>query len=717
MANKQSSSASASWWSSLSPWSGGGASRQVAERDAMLEEEAAHRKRLQKILLYIASMHGALRSSEGGDGHCFVRDKKDNNDTDEACHYSDFFQYDRTTEDFDNDVADGTIDEQQEGCGVLFSANDFRKLIAVDASCTAATNDDGTADSPLFASPPFSFYAASGGPARSSSGTHHSSSQRRTLTGAVKHGMYGRTTTSNSSTPPANNTGLWLRLMRLGHTTTTMDQRPDYSHPSIGRYLTAWLHDTPKAVTIQDLLTLPRLERAPSVPTTTMSVRDQRLIKNFIRRYKRYLRMRVYQQTLEPIYNRLFEWVQQQNENNQELVFGLGHAKMTTPDGRIVNGPLLEVLVEVELAPDGALLVRPREHTGVALNREVVTAIVSTSAADMSSSQHSVLAQIHRTVGELEAAQFAPGQPSTYAPILKRIAVELSPGGAFQASSSAVAAAAAGNSKKRSSTTVRSSGKLMVSEAWCLYTRSKPSSVWARDATILADRLGATFTIATGDEKSSSNNIPDATWSLTHGPSKLEDVLQQNQRAKNAAVAKENAEQARLHTNKGRWFSTRAASVDDVSERGPSTALTVNKPIFPLPTSASQDRAADLLLNQNYPAVVLEGPPGTGKTHSIANIVCAYLCRGKRVLVTSKNANALNVLRGRLPHSVQELCVDVSMSELQGMRQLQQTVERLATRVSVASTDIETEKCSLLQVGAIVVVLARLRIGNGHSLS
>lgn len=91
------------------------------------------------------------------------------------------------------------------------------------------------------------------------------------------------------------------------------------------------------------------------------------------------------------------------------------------------------------------------------------------------------------------------------------------------------------------------------------------------------------------------------------------------------------------------------------------------------------------------------GPPGTGKTHSIANIVSAYLCQGKRVLVTSKNANALNVLRGRLPKSIQELCVDVTMSELQGMRQLQQTVERLAIRVSAASTDVESEKCRLLQ--------------------
>jgi uncharacterized membrane protein YqjE len=72
------------------------------------------------------------------------------------------------------------------------------------------------------------------------------------------------------------------------------------------------------------------------------------------------------------------------------------------------------------------------------------------------------------------------------------------------------------------------------------------------------------------------------------------------------------------------------------------------------------------------------------------------------VLVTSKNSPALSVLRGRLPKSVQELCVDVSMSESSGMRQLQKTVERLANRVSVASAEIETEKSKLLQVKLIL---------------
>jgi hypothetical protein len=67
-------------------------------------------------------------------------------------------------------------------------------------------------------------------------------------------------------------------------------------------------------------------------------------------------------------------------------------------------------------------------------------------------------------------------------------------------------------------------------------------------------------------------------------------------------------------------------------------------------------------------------------------------------LVTSKNAPALSVLRSRLPSTVQELCVDVSVSELAGMRQLQQTVERLANRVSSVCADVESEKSLLLQV-------------------
>ena len=85
------------------------------------------------------------------------------------------------------------------------------------------------------------------------------------------------------------------------------------------------------------------------------------------------------------------------------------------------------------------------------------------------------------------------------------------------------------------------------------------------------------------------------------------------------------------------------------------------------------------------------------QTHTIANIVCAYLCQGKRVLVTSKGAPALSVLRERLPQCVQELCVDVSKSESSGMRQLQQTVERLANKVAWVNSEREFNKSQALE--------------------
>jgi AAA domain len=66
-------------------------------------------------------------------------------------------------------------------------------------------------------------------------------------------------------------------------------------------------------------------------------------------------------------------------------------------------------------------------------------------------------------------------------------------------------------------------------------------------------------------------------------------------------------------------------------------------------------------------------------------------------LVTSKGAPALGVLRERLPECVQELCVDVSKSESSGMRQLQQTVERLANKVAWVNSEREFNKSQALE--------------------
>jgi len=478
----------------------------------MEDEEVVHRRKLTAILRYIASMHTTL------------------NDTDASCSFvqtvvggangevSDFFQYEYE----DNDNAGG----------VLFSTENFRMLLAMEA------------DASLFPSPPFSFYAAA---------SSQQAAKKRTFAGAIKNSL-----SSPSSVPEK---ACWLRITRL--TNAQVSSPPVAQHPDLKLYLAGWLAQTPQVHTLERLLTRRRLEKAPKIPPT-ISSRGLREIKTFLRQYKRYLKKKSYQRELEPIYNRLFEWIQNHQSNYEELVWGLGHARMLDYNNNLVNGPVLEILMEVELARDGALLVRPREHTGVSLNRQVVGALSAET-------DHAVLQQLHRTVAELEASELSPGQPNTYVPLMKQMAVQLSSGGSFQPSSAS-----------RGSTGPH---RLVVTEGWCLYARPKPSSVWARDATAFADQLskgGTTFP------------LPKAAWSLTHGPGSLNTVAP-------ALVRSDAAADSGVLD----WLSSKFVAKECEE---PETM----KPLFPLPASDTQHRIADLLLDQELPAVVCEGPPGTG---------------------------------------------------------------------------------------------------------
>ena len=356
----------------------------------------------------------------------------------------------------------------------------------------------------------------------------------------------------------------------------------------------------------------------------------------------------VIQEAFQPIYNKCFEFIQQSNSgshSDSEAIWGLGHAYFVDHTGTIINGPLLEVPVEMELGSrDGAIYIRPKGHGGVTIQRDVLMALLkrSTAASDLTLQQWLTLVTTELAVGSM-----APSQPLTFSPILQRMAMELSAQGVFQWSSD-------------SDTTITGNAILRVTEAWCIYIRPKPSSVLARDAHVFADRVLL--------PSSSSGSVPPATWALTHGPGSWERYQQQSRTGGDTWSS----------WYDGRSWATwlRSQFTLAVPKASPP------KIVLPLPSSEAQNRIATLLLHQNCPAVVVEGPPGTGKSQTICNMLAAYLSAGRRVLVTSKNASSLSVIRNRLPRLIQELCVDVSNSESNGVRQLQQTVERLSNRLS-----------------------------------
>eukprot|EP01065_Artemidia_motanka_P025232 TRINITY_DN3016_c0_g1_i1.p1 TRINITY_DN3016_c0_g1~~TRINITY_DN3016_c0_g1_i1.p1 ORF type:complete len:1656 (+),score=453.23 TRINITY_DN3016_c0_g1_i1:57-4970(+) len=78
-------------------------------------------------------------------------------------------------------------------------------------------------------------------------------------------------------------------------------------------------------------------------------------------------------------------------------------------------------------------------------------------------------------------------------------------------------------------------------------------------------------------------------------------------------------------------------------------------PFFPLSSNRQQ---ADILQHlEEYDTAVLVGPPGTGKTQTIANVICDRLARGQKVLVTSKSEVATAVVLDKLPEEVRKLTV------------------------------------------------------------
>src|SRR5205823_4621312 len=103
---------------------------------------------------------------------------------------------------------------------------------------------------------------------------------------------------------------------------------------------------------------------------------------------------------------------------------------------------------------------------------------------------------------------------------------------------------------------------------------------------------------------------------------------------------------------------------------------------FPKPFNEEQISIVGRLESPDVEGVVVQGPPGTGKTHTIANIICHYLATGRRVLVTSKSEGALSVLRDQIPEGIRDLAISLLTSERQGLKQLEATVNILASKIA-----------------------------------
>ena len=114
------------------------------------------------------------------------------------------------------------------------------------------------------------------------------------------------------------------------------------------------------------------------------------------------------------------------------------------------------------------------------------------------------------------------------------------------------------------------------------------------------------------------------------------------------------------------------ASDDNIGEQ------MVGRIYFPLPTNEEQ-RQIIYRLNESA-CVVVKGPPGTGKSHTIANLMSHLLASGERILITAQAPKALTVLRGMLPVDLQDLCVTSLGSSREDQRLLEEGVRGILRR-------------------------------------
>ncbi len=119
--------------------------------------------------------------------------------------------------------------------------------------------------------------------------------------------------------------------------------------------------------------------------------------------------------------------------------------------------------------------------------------------------------------------------------------------------------------------------------------------------------------------------------------------------------------------------------------------------LTPLPADATQWEA--IALSQTGKSFVLHGPPGTGKSQTITNVIANALYEGKRVLFVAEKQAALSVVKKRLDEiGIGAFCLELHSNKTNKAEVLQ----RLTSTLALAE---EREKVSLTEKSQTIAKL------------
>ena len=124
-------------------------------------------------------------------------------------------------------------------------------------------------------------------------------------------------------------------------------------------------------------------------------------------------------------------------------------------------------------------------------------------------------------------------------------------------------------------------------------------------------------------------------------------------------------------------FLKNAVAFGSADERTKEDEARVEATLTPLPADASQWEA--IALSQTGKSFVLHGPPGTGKSQTITNMIANALNDGKRVLFVAEKQAALSVVKKRLDSlGLGDFCLELHSNKTNKSDVLQKLTATLA---------------------------------------
>lgn len=304
------------------------------------------------------------------------------------------------------------------------------------------------------------------------------------------------------------------------------------------------------------------------------------------------------------------------------LVWGIGFA-LWSRDGTILDHPLIEYPVEIELDDKSRILIRPSAEAESRLHLRPLEEMQLPGVVPFR-------AAFERIAKDEAMPELSPFEPQSFESILRAAVQHLDPGAVYSPDTT---------TSHVDRALPKPTASLTITDHWALYAKPRDENLIARD---LLQLQKAVRDVA---------ELPPSVRAFVEEPSD---------------------EMPPIGGDGG------SGGLSGGSGRGGGSD---DKESFYFPKPFNEEQQAIIRALGRSDGVVVQGPPGTGKTHTIANIICHYLATGKRVLITSKGEAALGVLRGHLPREIQDLAIALLTTERDGLRQLEQTVGLVASKI------------------------------------